>query len=58
MVNKVILLGRLGNDPQMTTLNTGTKVVNISLATSESYKKENGAVVYGIEIDISEMREV
>ncbi len=37
-VNKVILIGRLGNDPQVATLNSGDKVVNLSLATSERWK--------------------
>ncbi|MEC8728662.1 MAG: single-stranded DNA-binding protein [Pseudomonadota bacterium] len=37
-VNKVILIGRLGNDPQVATMNSGDKVVNLSLATSERWK--------------------
>ena len=37
-VNKVILIGRLGNDPQVATTNSGDKVVNLSLATSERWK--------------------
>lgn len=37
-VNKVILVGRLGNDPQIATMNSGDKVVNLSLATSERWK--------------------
>ena len=40
-VNKVILIGRLGNDPQIATLNSGDKVVNLSLATSERWKDRN-----------------
>jgi single-strand DNA-binding protein len=40
-VNKVILIGRLGNDPQIATLNSGDKVVNMSLATSERWKDRN-----------------
>ena len=35
-VNKVILIGNLGKDPQVRSLNSGEKVVNFSLATSES----------------------
>lgn len=37
-VNKVILVGRLGKDPETRTLQDGAMVVNFSLATSESYK--------------------
>ncbi len=37
-VNKVILVGNLGKDPEVRNLEGGAKVVNFSLATSESYK--------------------
>jgi single-strand DNA-binding protein len=37
-VNKVILLGRVGKDPEVRALNNGNMVANFSLATSESYK--------------------
>lgn len=37
-VNKVILVGRLGKDPELRTLENGTTVANFSLATSETYK--------------------
>jgi single-strand DNA-binding protein len=37
-VNKVILLGRLGKEPESRTLESGTMVVNFTLATSEVYK--------------------
>ena len=36
-VNKVILLGRLGRDPESRTFATGGKVVSFSMATSESW---------------------
>jgi single-strand DNA-binding protein len=36
-VNRVILVGRLGKDPEVRTLNNGGKVVNLSLATSEQW---------------------
>ena len=45
-VNKVILIGNLGRDPEIRTTQSGTKVANISLATSDSWKDrilENGA---------------
>lgn len=38
-VNKVILLGNLGADPEIRHLENGSKVANISVATSESYVK-------------------
>lgn len=37
-VNKVILIGRLGKDPEVRNLDNGAVVANFSLATSESYK--------------------
>jgi single-strand DNA-binding protein len=37
-VNKVILIGNLGKDPEVRSLNSGEKVVNLSLATSESWR--------------------
>jgi single-strand DNA-binding protein len=37
-VNKVILLGRLGKDPEARTLENGAMVVNFTIATSEVYK--------------------
>jgi len=37
-VNKVILVGRLGKDPEVRNLENGTTVVNFTMATSESYK--------------------
>lgn len=37
-VNKVILVGNLGRDPEIRTLNSGEKVANLSLATSEQWR--------------------
>lgn len=37
-INKVILVGNLGRDPEVRTLNDGNPVVNLSIATSESWK--------------------
>lgn len=37
-VNKVILIGNVGKDPEVRTMQNGGKVANISLATSESWK--------------------
>ncbi|MCZ2102132.1 MAG: single-stranded DNA-binding protein [Chitinophagales bacterium] len=41
MVNKVILVGNLGKDPEVRTLESGNKSCNFSLATNESYKDKN-----------------
>lgn len=40
-VNKVILVGNLGADPDVRTLPNGGRVVNLSLATSENWKDKN-----------------
>lgn len=37
-VNKVILVGNLGNDPEVRRLNSGDPVVNLSIATSDTWK--------------------
>ena len=37
-VNKVILVGNLGRDPEVRSLNDGSPVVNLSLATSETWR--------------------
>jgi len=44
-VNKVILLGHLGKDPVVRTLESGAKVANFSLATSRTYKGQDGKVI-------------
>ncbi|MCU0429467.1 MAG: single-stranded DNA-binding protein [Cytophagaceae bacterium] len=41
-VNKVILVGNLGKDPEIRALDNGRKVARFSLATSESYTDRNG----------------
>lgn len=41
-VNKVILIGNLGKDPEVRTFEDGTKVANFSLATTETYKNKDG----------------
>lgn len=40
-VNKVILVGNLGADPEIRRLNSGDPVVNIRIATSESWRDKN-----------------
>lgn len=41
-VNKVILIGNLGRDPEVRYLENGSVVANVTLATTESYKDRNG----------------
>lgn len=41
-VNKVILIGNLGADPEVRSLESGVKVATINVATSESYKDKSG----------------
>ena len=40
-INKVILVGRLGKDPEVVSLNDGNKIVKFSLATSETWNDRN-----------------
>jgi len=40
-INKVILVGNVGRDPDVRTTQDGTKIVNLSVATSESWKNRN-----------------
>lgn len=40
-INKVILVGNLGNDPEMRAMPNGGQVANLSIATSESWKDKN-----------------
>ncbi|HUG42885.1 MAG TPA: single-stranded DNA-binding protein [Acidobacteriota bacterium] len=42
MVNKVILIGRLGRDPELRRTASGSAVANFSLATDESWVDANG----------------
>jgi len=64
-VNKVILIGNLGRDPEVRTTQNGTKVANLSLATSENWRdKSTGerkektewhrVVIFGTLADIAE----
>ena len=41
-VNKVILVGNVGKDPEIRHLDTGVAVANFPMATSESYTAKNG----------------
>jgi single-strand DNA-binding protein len=64
-VNKVILIGNLGRDPEVRTMQNGNKVANLNMATSESWRdKQSGerkektewhrVVIFGNLADIAE----
>lgn len=44
-INRVILVGNLGKDPEIMTFENGVKKASFSLATTESYKNKEGAKV-------------
>lgn len=44
-INKVILVGNLGQDPELRYTGSGTAVCNMRLATNESYKDASGQLV-------------
>jgi single-strand DNA-binding protein len=44
-VNKVILVGNLGRDPELRYLPSGEQVANITIATSSKYKNKTGELV-------------
>jgi single-strand DNA-binding protein len=44
-INKVILVGNLGKDPEIRAIDGGRKVANFTLATTETYKNKNGEKV-------------
>lgn len=48
-VNKVILVGNVGKDPEIRHLDSGVAVASFSLATSESYTAKNGERVTNTE---------
>ena len=41
-INKVILVGHLGRDPEVMTFDNGTKKASFSMATTESYRDKEG----------------
>lgn len=42
MKNSVQLIGHVGNDPEIKTLESGKKLVNLSIATNETYYNDKG----------------
>ena len=49
-VNKVILLGRVGNDPEVKFMPSGNAVVNISIATNRKWQDKDGIEKYSTDI--------
>lgn len=43
MINKVILIGNLGKDPEVRYSQTGTSIASFSIATTETWKKQDGS---------------
>lgn len=43
-LNKVILIGNLGKDPEIISFENGTKKMTVSLATNESYRDKDGSI--------------
>ena len=43
-LNKVMLIGHLGKDPEVKTLENGSKVAKVSLATTDRYKDKAGNI--------------
>jgi len=63
MVNKVILVGHVGADPEIRALSSGKRVANLRLATNERWRSEgewtertewHNVVVWGRQVDIVE----
>ena len=48
-VNKVILVGNLGKDPEIKKFDSGIKNASFSLATTEKYKNKSGEMVSNTE---------
>lgn len=49
MINKVILVGRVGKDPEVRHLDNNSVVASFTLATNESYKNKSGEKVTNTE---------
>ena len=54
MVNKVILIGNVGADPEVRYLEGGVAVANLRLATTERYKNKNGENIDQTECKITD----
>ena len=52
-VNKVILIGNLGKDPETRYMSSGEAVTNITLATTDTWKDKSGEKQYITEIVVN-----
>lgn len=48
-INKVIIVGNLGNDPEIRTMPNGEQVANFTIALNKRYKAKDGNVVENVE---------
>ena len=49
-VNKVIIVGNLGRDPEVRTFPSGDRVANVTIATTDKWKdKQSGEMLYSTE---------
>lgn len=48
-LNKILLIGHLGGDPEVKKIQSGSKVAKMTLAVSEKYKNKNGDTVTNTE---------
>lgn len=48
-LNKVMIIGNLGQDPEVKAIPNGTKVANFTICTSEKYKRKDGTQVNNTE---------
>jgi len=55
-INKAILVGRLGKDPEIRYTPSGTAIANFTMATSENYKDKDGNKKYMTEIVANTMQ--
>ena len=46
-INKVILVGNLGRDPEIRSTNDGTRIANLALATSETWRDRSTSSAMG-----------
>ena len=44
-LNKIMLIGRVGSEPEVRNFENGNKIANLSLAVTENYKDKNGQYV-------------
>ena len=55
-LNKVLLIGRLGRDPEMRYTPSGQPVTNFSIATDETYTGKDGVTPVDYDFDLGEIK--